>query len=75
MTYDEAELRARAAQVVAATARALAATYDMAAAAIRATASTQRFAEAIVRSEAREIAEHPDLAELNVRLDGFYEAG
>lgn len=28
--------------------------------------------ERLTRDEARQIAEHPDLAEVNVRLDGWY---
>jgi hypothetical protein len=31
-----------------------------------------RSEERLTAAEAREIAAHPDLAELNVRLDGFY---
>lgn len=74
MTDDEAELLAALSRLVAARARAVAAIYDTAAVAFKATASAQRFTEAFVRSEAREIAEHPDLAELNVRMDGYYDA-
>lgn len=74
MTDDDAEILARTAGLVASMFRAHAATYDTAAAAIRATAATERFTEAFRRSEARDIAAHPDLAELNVQMNGFYDA-
>jgi predicted short-subunit dehydrogenase-like oxidoreductase (DUF2520 family) len=74
MTDDEAELLATALRLTALSARALAAAYDMAAAVTKATASAQRLAEAFVRSEAREIAGHPELAELNAQMNGFYDA-
>lgn len=74
MTDDEAELLAAASRLMAARARAVAATYDMVAAAFKATASAERFTEAFKRSEAREVAEHPDLAELNAQMNGFYNA-
>ncbi len=45
---------------------------DLNAAAIEAAASMQRFVEAYAAAEVREVAEHPDLAELNVQLDGYY---
>jgi hypothetical protein len=35
----------------------------------------RRFAELLTEAEVREIAEHPDLAELNVQLDGYYGDG
>ena len=35
-------------------------------------AAWERSEERLSINEAREVAEHPDLAELNVRLDGFY---
>lgn len=39
-------------------------------------AKALREADAHIRAaEAREVAEHPDLAELNVQLDGFYGEG
>jgi hypothetical protein len=52
--------------------RVAAARDDLDAAAIEAAASMRRLGEAYAAAEAREVAEHPDLAELNVQLDGFY---
>jgi hypothetical protein len=45
---------------------------ELNATAIEATAAMRRFIAAFTEAEASEIAEHPDLAELNVQLDGFY---
>ena len=45
----------------------------MRAAAVLAGAAFQRFAEAYQTANDRELAEHPDMAELNVRLDALYE--
>jgi hypothetical protein len=70
---DEADIRAAMFRHLAHRARALAAIFDLAAACMTATASARRFAAAVVASEASEVAQHPDLAELNVRLDGFYD--
>lgn len=74
MTDDEAEIRATILKHMADRYRAYAAVFDTAAACAKATASAQRLTEAFQRSEAREMAEHPDLAELNVQLNGFYDA-
>ncbi|MGW8326491.1 hypothetical protein ACWGLE_01145 [Streptomyces sp. NPDC055897] len=68
------ELRARQLRFLAALHRKRAAELDMAAAAYVAAGSMQRFVEVITESEARELAAHPDLAELNVQLEGFYGA-
>ncbi|MFK0140698.1 hypothetical protein [Streptomyces murinus] len=65
-------LRARMLRALAAVHRNRAAELDMAAAAVEAGASMKRLAELITEGEARDIANHPDLAELNVHLDGYY---
>jgi len=73
MTADESdEFWARMYRFRASTLRALAARDEMFAKVIEAGTAARKFAEAWVDSEAREVAEHPDLAELNVQLDGFY---
>ena len=45
---------------------------ELNASAIEAAAALRRFAGAFAAAEAREVAEHPDLAELNLQLDGYY---
>ncbi|MFF0138531.1 hypothetical protein ACFYRN_19075 [Streptomyces sp. NPDC005227] len=65
-------LRARMLRLLAAAHRKRAAELDMAAAAAEAGGAMRRLADIITAGEARDIAEHPDLAELNVQLDGFY---
>ncbi|MGW4028229.1 hypothetical protein ACWEFL_02735 [Streptomyces sp. NPDC004838] len=70
---DEYELRARLLRLLAAQHRARAAELEMAAAATLATRSMRRFVEVVTEAEAREIAEHPDLAELNAQMDGYYD--
>jgi len=72
MDEDEVQIKAAVLRHMAHRYRAYAAVFDTAAACVKATASAHQFAEAFRRSEAREVAEHPDLAELNVQLDGFY---
>lgn len=72
MSDEEAEIKAAILRHMADRHRAIAAAFDTAAAYVKATASAQAFTEAFRRSEAREIAEHPDLAELNVQMDGYY---
>jgi len=69
------ELRARQLRILADLHRKRAAELDMAAEAALATRSMRRFVELLTESEARELAEHPDLAELNVQLEGFYGDG
>lgn len=69
---DEYELRARLLRLLAAKHRARAAELDMQASMVLTTRSFKRFAELLTEAEAREVAEHPDLAELSVQLDGFY---
>lgn len=74
MDENEAEIKAAMLRHMADRHRAYAAIFDVAAACVKATVSVQRLAEAFHRSEAREVFEHPDLAELNVQLNGFYDA-
>ncbi|MCX5285951.1 hypothetical protein [Streptomyces sp. NBC_00198] len=66
-------LRARLLRLLASAHRKRAAELDMAAAAAEAGGAMQHLADIITAGEARDIAEHPDLAELNVQLDGFYD--
>lgn len=74
MAEDEAEIKAAILRHMAHRYRAYAAVFDVGAACVKATTSAQALTEAFQRSEAREVAEHPDLAELNVQMDGFYDA-
>ncbi|WP_377271912.1 hypothetical protein [Peterkaempfera sp. SMS 1(5)a] len=70
--HDPYELRARVLRLMAARIRQFAAELDMCAAAARATGGMRRFAAAMAAGEARDVAQHPDLAELNVQMDGYY---
>ena len=72
---DEYEIRARMLRLLAARHRARAAELDMMAAMAKTTGSMKRLMGMLTEAEAREVAEHPDLAELNVQLDGLYGAG
>jgi hypothetical protein len=45
---------------------------ELNATALAATRPMRHFVEAFRAAEAREVAEHPDLAELNVQLDSYY---
>ena len=72
---DEYELRARQLRILADLHRKRAAELDVAAEATLATRSMRRFADLLTESEVRQLAEHPDLAELDVQLDGFYGDG
>lgn len=72
---DEYEIRAHRLRVLAGLYRKKAAELDMAAAAVLATRSIHKFTEAWDAGIAQDFAEHPDLAELNVQLDGFYGDG
>jgi len=69
---DPYELRARQLRILAGLHRKRAAELEMMAEATRATRSMRRLVDLLTEAEVREIAEHPDLAELNVQLDGFY---
>jgi hypothetical protein len=66
------EERAALYRVEAAAHRAVAARCDMMAAAVKLAESMRRFAAAVQAGYDGEVAAHPDLAELNVRLDGYY---
>lgn len=72
---DEYEIRARMLRLLAAGHRKKAAELDMAASAVLATRSIRKFTDAWNAGIAQDIAQHPDLAELNVQLDGFYDDG
>ncbi|MEV6833786.1 hypothetical protein AB0N17_04565 [Streptomyces sp. NPDC051133] len=69
---DRYELRARQLRILAGLHRKRADELDRAAEAALATRSMRRLAELLTEAEVRELAEHPDLAELNVQLEGFY---
>ena len=69
---DRYELRARQLRILASLHRKRAAELDMAAEAALATRSMRRLAELLTEAEVQQLAEHPDLAELNVQLDGYY---
>ena len=71
---DRYELRARQLRILAGLHRKRAAELELAAERVLATRSMRRFAELLTEAEVRQLAEHPDLAELNVQLDGFYGA-
>lgn len=72
-SVDPYELRARLHRIAAGRLRVAAAEQGMAAAAVMATKSMKQFAGTWNAGVARDVAEHPDLAELNVQLDGYYE--
>ena len=67
------EARAAAFRHLAHRARAQAAMFDVAAECVLAQASAEAFIKAYRASEAKEVAEHPDLVELNLQLDGYYD--
>ncbi|MET9953524.1 hypothetical protein ABZ135_18505 [Streptomyces sp. NPDC006339] len=70
---DDHEFAARAARIRAAYHRLMAQTNDVAASAHRFSAALERLGQAVQAGTDREIAEHPDLAELNVVLDNYYD--
>lgn len=70
---DEYEIRARMLRLLAAGHRKKAAELEMAASAVLAGRSIRKFTEAWNAGIAQDVANHPDLAELNVQLDGFYD--
>lgn len=72
---DAYELRARLHRIAAERLRVAAAEQDMAAAAVMATKAMKDFTNVWNAGIARDVAEHPDLAELNVQMDSFYSAG
>lgn len=67
------EERAAAHRVRAAALRYRAAEEEVNAAAVTASESFRRLAAAAASGDTADVAAHPDLAELNVRLNGFYE--
>ncbi|MFJ6659697.1 hypothetical protein ACIQNG_25590 [Streptomyces sp. NPDC091377] len=67
------ELTVRALRLLAAHYRARASVLEAEAAALRLGTSVRRFLDLLTEAEAREIAGHPDLAELNVLLNALYE--
>ncbi|WP_030344796.1 hypothetical protein [Streptomyces sp. NRRL S-1022] len=66
-SVDPYELRARLHRIAAGQLRA--------AAAVLATKSMRQFTDAFNAGVTRDVAQHPDLAELNAQMDGFYGAG
>jgi len=72
---DQYELQAQRLRILAGLHRGRAAELDMAAEAALATRSMRCFADAWNAGIAQDVAQHPDLAELNVQLDGFYSDG
>lgn len=69
---DRYELRARQLRILAGLHRKRADELDRAAEAALASRSMRRLAELLTEAEVRELSEHPDLAELNVQLEGYY---
>lgn len=69
---DPYEIRAHLHRIMAGRLRVAAAQQDMAASAALATRSMRRLADAMRAGDARDVAGHPDLAELDVQLDGYY---
>ncbi|WP_329022539.1 MULTISPECIES: hypothetical protein [Streptomyces] len=73
---DDANLNAQIHRTRAAAHRMAASAHDLSATAIAMAASMKKVVDIQTAAEAQQVAAHPDLAELNVRLDGFYgEAG
>lgn len=72
-SVDPYELRARQLRILAGLHRKRAAELDMMAEAGLAARSMRQLVDVLTEAEVREIAEHPDLAELNVQLDGYYD--
>lgn len=66
------EFRARMHRIMAGRLRVAAAEQDLAANAVAATASFRQLAAAMAGGDAQDVADHPDLAELNVQCDGYY---
>ncbi len=74
-TPDRYELRTRQLRILAGLHRKRADELERAAEMAMASRSMRRFAELLTEAEMRQLSEHPDLAELNVQLEGFYGAG
>ncbi|MBL1107364.1 hypothetical protein JK361_22620 [Streptomyces sp. 5-8] len=73
-SIDPHELRARLHRIAAGRLRVAAAQQDMVAALVMTTKAMRDFASTFNAGIARDVAEHPDLAELNVQMDAFYDA-
>lgn len=73
MSSDEINYRERAARLRAAFHRYMAAQADTEAATARLSEGLRRFAAAVQEASDQELVEHPDLAEVNVFLDGYYD--
>lgn len=71
-SIDPYELEAHRLRILAGLYRKKAAELDMAAQAALATRSMRKFTEAWDAGIAQDFAQHPDLTELNVQLDGYY---
>ncbi|MEU6221584.1 hypothetical protein ABZ845_29390 [Streptomyces sp. NPDC047022] len=69
---DRYELRARQLRILADLHRKRADELDKAAEMTLVSRSMRRLADLLTEAETRELAEHPDLAELNVQLESFY---
>jgi hypothetical protein len=69
---ENPELQSRLLRILALQADVLAAQYRMSAAIIEASAAMRGFVAICQAGFDEELAAHPDMAELNVRLDGFY---
>ncbi|MFB0617269.1 hypothetical protein [Streptomyces sp. AGS-58] len=72
MHEEPDKLRAQLHRTAAAKHRLAAQTHAARASAIEAGAAFRKVYETVTAAEARDVAEHPDLAELNVQLDAFY---
>ncbi|MFJ2515598.1 hypothetical protein ACIPEL_36275 [Streptomyces griseoviridis] len=72
MSEKPDDLRAQMLRILAANHRRRAAQLDMAAAALEAARPMKKLVDLLTEAEAREVAEHPDLAELNAQLEGYY---
>jgi hypothetical protein len=73
MTPEErAEVIARVHRIRAKWFRFQAAREELNATAAEAGEAMRKFAETLTEAEKRDIAEHPDLAELNLQLEGYY---
>lgn len=70
---DPYELRAAMHRLIAQRLRLEAAKHDFAANTILSTRSVTKFLEVMAAADAQEVANHPDLAELDAQMRGFYE--
>ncbi|MGV9779736.1 hypothetical protein [Streptosporangium sp. NPDC003464] len=70
---SDPRVRARLLRIQAAAHRAAADHFDVAAAAIAASAALQDLLQAASEGDAADVAAHPDLAYLDVQMNGFYD--